>query len=79
MRAGNSAPRRQAHNQSSLLFWPEVAPLRRDPRFFQALAELGLVDLWHARNQWPDFCSEPGLRYDCRTEAARIARKLVVA
>ena len=68
------APVTEAQNQWSILFWPEAAPLRRDPRFFKAMAELGLVDLWRARGKWPDFCSEPGLRYDCRTEAARLAK-----
>ena len=69
------APVTEAQNQWSLLFWPHAAPLRRDPRFFAAMARLGLVDLWVKRGQWPDFCSEPGLRYDCRREAARLARK----
>lgn len=73
------APRRQAQNQWSLLFWPEVAPLRRDPRFFRAMAELGLVELWLARGKWPDFCSEPGLRYDCSTEAAKFRRVKVAS
>lgn len=70
------APRRGAHNQWSLLFWPEVAPLRRDASFFKAMADLGLVALWVKRGQWPDFCTEPGLRYDCRTEAARAPTRL---
>ena len=73
------APVVEAQNQWSLLFWPEAAPLRRDPRFFAKMAQLGLVDLWRKRGQWPDFCSEPGLRYHCKVEAARFARKPAVA
>ena len=61
------------------LFLPHAAPLRRDPRFFAAMNELGLVEIWRKRGQWPDFCSEPGLRYDCRREAARLMRKPAVA
>lgn len=68
------APVRDAQNQWSILFWPEAAPLRRDPRFFAAMAQLGLVEVWRKRGQWPDFCSEPGLRYDCRTETARLGK-----
>lgn len=68
------APRRDAHEQWSLLFWPEVAPLRRDPQFFEAMAELGLVDLWVKRGKWPDFCNEPALGYRCRSEAERLRR-----
>lgn len=67
------APIDDAHSQWSLLFWPHAATLRRDPRFFAKMAELGLVASWAKRNRWPDFCSEPGLRYDCRTEARRLS------
>ncbi len=56
-----------------MLFWPDAAELRRDPRFFAKMAEVGLVAEWRRRDRWPDFCSEPGLRYDCRREAARLA------
>ncbi|QGN54141.1 winged helix-turn-helix domain-containing protein [Novosphingobium sp. Gsoil 351] len=67
------ARRSERDYQWSLLFRPESAALRRDPRFFAAMARIGLADVWRARGQWPDFCSEPGLRYDCRTETARIS------
>ncbi len=66
------APRKGAMKQWSVLFTPPHAALRRDRRFFAAMAELGLVEVWRKRNQWPDFCSEPGLAYDCRREAARM-------
>ena len=50
--------------------------MRRDPRFFAAMARLGLVEMWLERGRWPDFYSEPGLRYDCKAEAAcRAGRK----
>lgn len=55
------------------LFWPDAAKLRRDPRFFAKMAEVGLVADWRKRDRWPDFCSDPGLRYDCRQEARRLA------
>lgn len=66
------APVRQTSGQWSLLYWPSVAPLRREPRFFAKMAQLGLVDYWRRENRWPDFCREPGLRYDCRREADRL-------
>jgi TolB-like protein len=59
---------------TSVLFAPVTAPLRRDPRFPPLAARLGLVDDWRRTGHWPDFCSEPGLPYDCKTEAARLAR-----
>ena len=55
------------------LFWSDAAELRRDPRFLARMAALGLVDEWRRRARWPDFCTDPGLRYDCRREAARLA------
>jgi hypothetical protein len=55
------------------LFLPTTAAMRSDPRFMQVAAKLGLVAYWRATGHWPDFCSEPGLPYDCRREAVKIA------
>jgi tetratricopeptide (TPR) repeat protein len=55
------------------LFLSPTAPLRSDPRFMQVAAKLGLVAYWRATGQWADFCSQPGLPYDCRREAVKIA------
>jgi DNA-binding winged helix-turn-helix (wHTH) protein/TolB-like protein/tetratricopeptide (TPR) repeat protein len=51
------------------LFLPNTAAMRSDPRFMQVAAKLGFVDYWRSTGQWPDFCSEPGLPYDCRAAA----------
>jgi DNA-binding winged helix-turn-helix (wHTH) protein/TolB-like protein len=58
------------------LFLPPTAPLRADPRFMAVAGRLGIVAYWRSTGQWPDFCSEPGLPYDCRREAARVAARL---
>jgi hypothetical protein len=42
---------------------------RRDPRFMPLAKRLGLVNYWIATDEWPDYCSEPDLPYDCRTAA----------
>jgi adenylate cyclase len=55
-----------------LLYYPETKALRRDPRFWPLVKRMGLVDYWIKSNNWPDFCSEPDLPYDCR----KIARTL---
>jgi TolB-like protein len=55
----------------AILFYPTTAAMRRDPRFIPFAAKLGLVKYWRATGKWPDFCSEPGLPYDCRTMAER--------
>jgi hypothetical protein len=39
------------------------------------MKKLGLVDYWRTSGHWPDFCSEPGLPYDCKVEAAKFAGK----
>jgi hypothetical protein len=54
-----------------LLFAPATAPMRRQPRFMDLAAHLGLAQYWRASGQWPEFCAEKGLPYDCKVEAAR--------
>jgi tetratricopeptide (TPR) repeat protein len=55
-----------------ILFRPSQANLRADPRFMQVAAHLGLLDYWRRSEDWPDFCSDPDLPYDCKKEAARL-------
>lgn len=59
----------------SVLFTPLNSALRRDPRFMPLAAKLGLVDYWTKSGKWPDFCTSPGLPYNCRAEAAKVAGK----
>lgn len=54
----------------SLLFYPEFAAVRADPRFMDLARDLGLVGYWQATGHWPDFCAPPGPGYDCRQRAA---------
>lgn len=60
-------------HDASILFRPWMATIRRDPRFMVLARRLGLVDYWRTSGQWPDFCAEAGLRYDCKTEAATLS------
>lgn len=41
------------------LWWPELAPVRRDPRFAQVLQALALPALWQGRGV-PDLCTPDG-------------------
>ena len=66
------APVENTVQQWALLFWPDVAGLRTEPAFFRKMADLGLVRWWLARGQWPDFCTEPGLKYNCAEEARKV-------
>jgi hypothetical protein len=54
------------------LFRPPLADLRANPRFIQVAAHLGLLDYWRRSGDWPDFCSDPDLPYDCKKEAAKL-------
>jgi TolB-like protein len=58
---------------AGILFSPATAAMRRDPRFMQLAARMGLVDYWRSTGHWPDFCYQPGFPYDCKTEAARVS------
>jgi tetratricopeptide (TPR) repeat protein len=63
-----------AADQSLLqtLFRPPTKGLREDMRFMRVAHRLGLVRYWRESGRWPDFCEEPGLKYDCKTEAAKL-------
>lgn len=56
-----------------ILFRPWTAKVRRDPRFMRLAKRLGLLDYWEKTGNWPDFCSEPDMPYNCKTEATKLA------
>lgn len=56
-----------------LLFVPPLADLRADRRFMSVAARFGLVNYWRRSGDWPDFCSDPDLPYNCKAEAAKLA------
>jgi hypothetical protein len=60
------------------LFVSTTAPMRADPRFMGLARKFGFVDYWRATGRWPDFCSEPGLPYDCHIEANKITHTAAV-
>jgi Tfp pilus assembly protein PilF len=62
--------------QRHLLFGDVAAPMRREARFMDLGAKLGLAQYWLATGRWPDYCAEPGLSYDCKVEAARAVAQL---
>ena len=54
-----------------ILFRPDFARVRADPRFIRVAARLGLVRYWQQSGYWPDFCGTEKLSYDCKKEAAK--------
>jgi hypothetical protein len=64
-------PAFQPFIRRDLLFRPEFARVRADPRFMQVAARLGLIRYWKQTGYWPDFCTSEQLHYDCKAEAAK--------
>jgi hypothetical protein len=60
------------------LFYPEMREFRRDPRFWPLVARMGLADYWLTTDEWPDFCAEPNLSYECKP-AAKAAVKVIAS
>jgi DNA-binding winged helix-turn-helix (wHTH) protein/Tfp pilus assembly protein PilF/TolB-like protein len=50
----------------ALLYYPEMAPVRADPRFWRLVQRWGLLDYWRSSGRWPDFCATQ----DCSRAAA---------
>jgi hypothetical protein len=59
---------------ATVLFQPEMASLRSQPRFMDLAANLGLTAYWLRSGRWPDFCSDPDLGYSCPLQA-RVAER----
>jgi DNA-binding winged helix-turn-helix (wHTH) protein/TolB-like protein len=57
---------------ATVLFQPEMSSVRAQPRFMVLAANLGLTAYWSRSGRWPDFCSEPGLGYSCRSQARAV-------
>lgn len=47
------------------LWWPELAPVRRDPGFVQAMQRLGVTQVWEQRGA-PELCERSGADWVCR-------------
>lgn len=57
---------------SYVLFRPALAGVRRDGRFMPLAKRIGLVNYWQRSGKWADYCSRPGVSYDCKAEAAKL-------
>jgi adenylate cyclase len=55
------------------LFYYSSPLLRRDPRFVDLCARLGLVDYWLTTQQWPDCVDEVAPYYDFKLQCAKVA------
>jgi tetratricopeptide (TPR) repeat protein len=66
-------PRYRRFVDSSTLFLPEFKQVRADVRFMAVANDFGLVKYWTVSGHWPDYCSTPGISYNCATEARKYA------
>jgi tetratricopeptide (TPR) repeat protein len=63
-------PKSIAYFQSGgteILFRPDMRSVRLSPRFISFAARLNLLEFWKASGEWPDFCDDTGLTYDCQS------------
>ena len=58
---------------SDIYFRPQMKKFRSDPRFMIVAKRAGLVDYWQKSGEWPDYCADPDLPYDCKAEAAKLS------
>lgn len=66
-------PTGEVADSSYILFRPALASARRNPRFIAVARRVGLLKFWRESGEWPDFCNERGMPYDCKTEASKYA------
>jgi len=61
---------------TAVIFGATNAGIRRDPRFPDLCAKLGLCDYWLETSRWPDCADEVAGDYDFRARAAEAASRL---
>ena len=61
----------QLVRDSGILLRPAFHAARQDPSIMQWLDRTGLRDYWVETGEWPDFCSDPSLTWDCETVASQ--------
>jgi DNA-binding winged helix-turn-helix (wHTH) protein/tetratricopeptide (TPR) repeat protein len=59
---------------TDVLFRPALSNFRHDPRFMRVAARFGLLEYWRSSGNWPDFCFDADLPYDCKKVAAAVTR-----
>lgn len=59
-------------------FRVHMRPILRDPRFMDVANRIGMLAYWKQTGNWPDFCRDPQLRYNCQAEAAKYPTQLAL-
>lgn len=58
---------------TDVLFRPALRDFRHDPRFMRVAQRLGLLQYWQSSGNWPDFCFDSDLPYNCKKVAAALS------
>ena len=64
-----------SHLDEEVLFRPHMRPMLADPRFMDVAHRAGMLKFWRKSGDWPDFCNDPKLPYDCQKEAVKYPDK----
>jgi tetratricopeptide (TPR) repeat protein len=59
------------------LFRDDMRPLWEDPRIMRIAARYRLTRSWLDTNEWPDFCYDSELTYDCRIAAENAEQEVI--
>jgi tetratricopeptide (TPR) repeat protein len=68
-----SVPVRDAAFVTDVTFRPAAREFWHDPRALGYAKRIGLLQYWQSSGNWPDFCGNSDLPYDCKKEAARLS------
>jgi hypothetical protein len=55
--------------ESGILLRPAFGAARQNPSIMQWFNRTGQVDYWIETDEWPDFCADPALSWDCKLVA----------
>jgi tetratricopeptide (TPR) repeat protein len=67
-----TVPLNDASSAVDVMFRPSAHEFWRDPKSLQYAKRVGLLGYWQSSGNWPDFCYEADLPYDCKAEAAKL-------
>ncbi|MEP6982488.1 MAG: BTAD domain-containing putative transcriptional regulator [Sphingomicrobium sp.] len=67
-----SVPIDDATSVTDVTFRPAARELWHNPKSLAYAKRVGLLQYWHSSGEWPSFCGDADLPYDCKKEAAKL-------
>ncbi|MEA3059277.1 MAG: hypothetical protein QOE50_689, partial [Sphingomonadales bacterium] len=68
-----SVPVNDATYVTDVTFRPAARELWHNPKSIAYAKRVGLLQYWQSSGEWPSFCRDADLPYDCKKEAAKLA------